>query len=291
MSIFEEVTNRILKQLEAGKIPWRKTWTSGLPKSLTTGQEYRGVNILVLGCTEFTSRYWVTYRQTMKLGGHVRQGEKATPVIYWKWRTPEELNQLAQKTGRENLARCVPFVSCVFNLEQVEGITVPADEIQHQPHRRLEVAELMLEVMPDKPKVLHTLTAQPAYAPSLDRITMPHLTQFKNGDEYYATFFHELVHATGHPRRLNRFAEAEGDKVEKYSFEELVAEFGAAFLCAFAGIKNPECEAMQASYIEGWSQVFRKDIRILLRAASAAQHAAYFIRGRETAVEARAVAA
>jgi antirestriction protein ArdC len=90
--------------MEAGKIPWRKTWTNGLPKSLTTGQEYRGVNILVLGSTEYTSRYWATYLQATKLGGHVRKGEKATPVIYWKWRTPEELAKLAQKTGKENLA-------------------------------------------------------------------------------------------------------------------------------------------------------------------------------------------
>ena len=109
---------------------------------------------------------------------------------------------------------------------------------------------------------------------------MPHLSQFESGDHYYYVRFHETCHASGHPRRLNRFAETGGDQTEKYSFEELVAEFGAAFLCAFAGIKNPETEALQASYIEGWSQVFRKDSRILLRAASAAQHAAYYIRGR-----------
>ncbi len=291
MSIYEIVTTRILEQLGNGKIPWRKTWTTGLPKSLGSGEEYRGVNILVLGSTEFTSRYWVTYLQAQKLGGQIREGERATPVIYWKWRTPEELEKLAQKTGRQNLAPCVPFVSAVFNLDQSDGIEAPADDLKPEPKRRLEVAELMLQVLADKPKILHTLTSEPAYAPGPDRITMPHLSQFESADEYYSTFFHELVHATGHPRRLNRFAETQGEKIERYSFEELVAEFGSAFLCAFAGIKNPQSEALQASYIAGWSEVFRKDNRILLRAASAAQHAAYYIRGRETAAQAVAVAA
>ena len=113
--------------------------------------------------------------------------------------------------------------------------------------------------------------------------SLPHLSQFESADEYYAVLFHELAHnATGAPRRLNRFAEAEGDRVEKYSFEELVAEFGAAFLCGFAGIQNPDTEAMQASYIEGWARVFRQDSRILIRAASAAQRAADYIRGKVT---------
>jgi antirestriction protein ArdC len=95
MSIYEIVTHRMLQQLEAGKIPWRKTWTTGLPKSLGSGEEYRGINILVLGSTEYTSRYWVTYLQAQKLGGQIREGERATPVIYWKWRTPEEMEKLA----------------------------------------------------------------------------------------------------------------------------------------------------------------------------------------------------
>ena len=289
MTFYEDVTTRILKQLEAGKVPWRKSWSSGLPKSLTTGSEYRGINILVLGCSEFTSRYWVTYRQAFKLGGHVRKGEKATPVVYWKWRTPEELKKLAAETP--NPAPCVPFVSSVFNLDQVENIAAPVDEVAQHPNHRLEVAELMLDVMPDKPKILHSVAGQPAYAPMLDRITMPHLSQFKSADHYYSVLYHELTHSVGHPRRLNRFAEAEGDKVEKYSFEELVAEFGAAFLCAFTGIKNVETEALTASYIAGWSAVFQKDTRILMRAASAAQHAADYVRGKFVKVESEAVAA
>ena len=97
-------------------------------------------------------------------------------------------------------------------------------------------------------------------------------------------------HSTGAPRRLNRFAEAEGDRVEKYSFEELVAEFGAAFLCGFAGIENRHTEELQASYIEGWARVFQQDSRVLVRAASAAQRAADYIRGKIPAAEQRPAA-
>ena len=103
----------------------------------------------------------------------------------------------------------------MFNFEQVEGVTRPADDLPPKPEDRLQVAELMLEVMPDKPEIAHTLTAQPAYSPSLDRITMPHLSQFESADKYFSTLYHELVHSSGASRRLNRFAEAEGDRVEK----------------------------------------------------------------------------
>ena len=225
------------------------------------------------------------FREAQRRGGHVRQGERATPVVYWKWRTPEELAQRAEHTGKEDVAPCTPFVSAVFNFEQVEGVARPADDLPPRPEDRLTVAEQMFDVMPDKPEIVHTVTSQPAYSPSLDRITLPHLSQFESADEYFSTLYHELTHASGHARRLNRFAEAEGDRVEKYSFEELVAEFGAAFLCGFAGIQNRGTEELQASYIQGWARVFQQDSRVLVRAASAAQRAADYIRGKVPAEE------
>ena len=163
MNIYETVTNRILAQLAAGQIPWRRTWKAGLPKSLTSGHEYRGVNLLMLGTAEYSSRYWLTFRQTQRLGGNVRKGEHATPVVYWKWRTPEELAKLAATSGRENLAPCVPFTSSVFNLDQVDGVSRPEDDVPNQANRRLEIAEQMLEVMPDKPEILHSATGSPCY--------------------------------------------------------------------------------------------------------------------------------
>jgi antirestriction protein ArdC len=280
MSIYETVTARILSQLDAGVVPWRKTWTTGLPKSLTTGKEYRGANILILGMASFSSRYWVTYREAQRLGGHVRRGERASPVVFWKWRTPQELARLREKSGREDLAPCVPFTAAVFNFDQVEGITRPEDDVPNRRNDRFEVADKMLDVMPDQPEIVHVATREPSYSPRFDRVTLPHLSQFESAAEYYATLFHELVHATGAEKRLNRFSQVEGDRFERYSFEELVAEFGAAFLGAFAGIESPGTEALQASYIQGWSKALRKDQRLVVRAASAAQRATDYIRGK-----------
>lgn len=280
-SIYETVTNRILSQLETGQIPWRKTWTTGLPKSLTTGKEYRGINILSLGLAAHSSRYWVTYRQAIHLGGHVRKGEKATPVVYWKRRTEMDLKKLRAKTGKESFAPFFPFVSAVFNLDQVEGIARPEDDVRQLPHRPMEIADMVFDVMPDKPQIEHSATHQPAYMPSLDVVQLPHLSQFDSGDAYYATLFHELVHSTGHAKRLNRFEQAQGDRIEQYSFEELIAEFGAAFLCGFAGIQNPETDALQVGYIQGWMKALRNDSRLAVRAASAAQAAADYIRGKK----------
>ncbi|HOC00008.1 MAG TPA: zincin-like metallopeptidase domain-containing protein [Verrucomicrobiota bacterium] len=280
MNVYQTVTDRILKALDAGVIPWRKTWTTGLPKSLTSGREYRGVNVLVLGTTAFTSRYWVTYREAQRLGGHVRKGERATPVIYWKWRTAEELAKRREATGQDNPAPCVPFAYAVFNLDQVEGVGRPGDDVPNRTNEHFDIAEQMLAVMPDKPEIVHQVTAQPAYSPRLDRITLPHLSQFESAAEYYATLWHELTHSTGAKRRLNRFEEVEGDRFERYSIEELVAEFGAAFLCALTGVANVSTDALQASYINGWAAALRKDVRLVLRAASAAQRAVDYIRGQ-----------
>ncbi len=151
MNIIQTITDRIIARLDAGVAPWRQTWQRGLPASLATGREYRGINILMLGTTDHTSRYWLTFREALRLGGHVRKGEKATPVVFWKWRTPEELRE-AKANGRP-LPRCVPFTSHVFNLDQVEGIGRPEEDVVHHPNRRLELADLLLEVIPDKPEI------------------------------------------------------------------------------------------------------------------------------------------
>lgn len=279
MDIYQTVTDRILAQLKSGTVPWRKTWNTGLPKSLTSGKEYRGINILILGTTMHTSKYWVTYREAIRHGGYVRKGERAAPVIYWKWRTPEEMQKQRAKTKRDDVAPCVPFVSAVFNLDQVEGVSRPEDDAPSNPAKGLESAAAVYDPMPDKPAIRHSSTFNPAYSRLTDDVLMPHQNQFENKAEYHATLFHELVHSTGHAKRLNRFKETDGEFEKRYSFEELVAEFGAAFLCGFAGIQNSGTEALQAGYIENWSEVFERDNRVLLRAASAAQKAVDYIRG------------
>lgn len=280
MNPYRIVTDRILKQLDAGVVPWRKTWTSGLPKSLTTGREYRGVNVLMLGTTDFRSRYWVTHRQAKTLGGHVRKGERSTPVIYWKWRSPDEIQRRRHATGKPELAPSSPIVSAVFNLDQVDGLERPEDDEPDRHHLPFEVAAWVLAAMPNQPLIEYSRFFQPAYSPSLDTVQLPHLYQFEDRHAYFHALWHQVAHSTGHPRRLNRFEASIKYGFEPHSFEELVAELAAAFLAAFTGIRIADGKAQNAVYITGWAKAIRNDPRLILSAASAAQGAADYVLGQ-----------
>ncbi|MCC6232915.1 MAG: DUF1738 domain-containing protein [Verrucomicrobiales bacterium] len=279
MSIYDLVTSRILARMEQGVVPWHKPWTTGLPKSLASGREYRGINLLLLSASEYSSGYWLTYREAQRLGGHVRRGERATTVVYWKWRTPEEREKLRAERGIADPAPCVPFSSAVFNLDQVEGVPPPEDAPITVEANRLAPAEQLIGAIPQPPEIRHCITQDPAYLPGEDRIVLPHLSQFSSADEYYATLFHELMHATGHPQRLNRFSSSEVLSRRDYSFEELVAELGAAFLGAIVRLENQHVEELQTGYLAGWMKAFREDSQVLLRAASAAQRGVDYLRG------------
>ncbi len=162
----------------------------------------------------------------------------------------------------------------------MEGIPRPSDDVGNPSIQRLDVADKVLEIMPNKPAVIHGANFQPAYIAHLDQIELPHLSQFESAAEYYAALFHELVHATGHRKRLHRFDDYDGKQAASYAFEELVAEFGAAFLCAFGGIDNPGTDALQSSYIDGWAKALQNDHRMVVRAAASAQRAADYVRGK-----------
>ena len=279
MSIAEIVTARVLDQIGAGQVPWRKPWKAGLPRNLGTRREFRAVNLLLLGGADFTSRYWLTSRQAQQLGGQVRQGERAAPVVCWKRHTPDAPRGRDEQPAPGEPAPGVPCIWAVFNLDQVEGVPAPADD---QPRRadRFQVAEQMLEVMPDQPEIVHLQTRQPGYSPRRDRLTLPHLSQFQSADEYYSLLFRGLVLCTGAGHRLNRFGGMAGECSPPYSFEALVAELGTAFLCGFTGMA-PGCpRLLPPDDLENWAQVLRRDGQILLRAAAAAQRAADYIRGK-----------
>src|SRR5690349_7985862 len=100
MNLYQMITDRVLQSLKIGVVPWRKTWASGLPKSLVTGREYRGINIVALALSPYSSRYWLTFRETTRLGGCIRKGEKGTKIVFWHWRDEEEVRSLKDKTGK-----------------------------------------------------------------------------------------------------------------------------------------------------------------------------------------------
>jgi len=153
-------------------------------------------------------------------------------------RSLEELAELQHRSNSKP-ASCVPFASAVFNLDQIEGIQRPEDDYPVDRHDRIEVAQNLLEVMPDKPSIVHSRVTEPQYCIQTDCITLPHLSQFESADEYFSTLFHDTIHSTAAEHRLNRSTKGE-DRMASYSLEELVAEFGACFLCGFSGIDNRE---------------------------------------------------
>ena len=290
MNVYELVTAKIVERLEQGVIPRQKCWTSGPAKSVTTGKEYRGLNSLLLKMGEYSSRYWVTFKQAQKAGGHIKKGEKATPVVYWHWRTPEEMAKLKAEGKTTAPAPCYPFIAWVFNLDQTEGLERPADDVPAAKNYPLEEAEKIVAGMPKPPEIRYGASLNPCYRAMLDVVEMPNMGQFEDGEHFYAALLHELCHSTGAKSRLDRFEKAEGDREERYGYEELVAELGAAFLSVTCGLDNSSRLDDASAYLAGWLKALRDDQKLLLHAAGAAQRAADFILGKEREEEGRAAA-
>lgn len=285
--VYSIITDRVIALMEQGTIPWRKPWrggAAGIPQNAVSQKPYRGVNIFMLAVTSemmgFQSRYWLTYKQAQQLGGNVRQGEKSTPVIFWKWLDVEDTDDAGQKQARE-----IPMLRyySVFNADQCEGLSIPAeaqntgDTLDFEP---IGACENILDHMPNKPEIVHSPQARAYYRPSADQVHIPPKHTFISEQEYYSTLFHELVHSTGHESRLNRRKDAKNAAFgsNDYSKEELVAEMGAAFLCGYAEIETATIEN-SAAYIRGWLSQLRSDKRLVVTAAAQAQKAADYILG------------
>ena len=271
VSVYEVVRERIISSLEAGTVPWRQTWQSLSPMNIATGKPYRGINRLLLS----GHTWWGTYNQIRRAGGHVRRGEKASGmVVFWSCFDTEKVTNENGERVTMALHRDRPLVRYykVFNLSQCEGIEVEqAGEVQPI----ITCEDLIAR---NQPKVD---LGEPAYFPSIDRITMPALERFSSPETYYAAFFHELAHWTGHASRLNRPGTTEPIRFgsERYSREELTAEMGAAFLCALTGTDVPVAEN-QVAYIVGWlRQIQDGSAADVIRAAADAQRAADFLTG------------
>jgi antirestriction protein ArdC len=279
MNVYEIITNKIIEQLEKGTVPWQRPWKTGLPKNLVTKHEYRGVNVLVLGIQTYSCPYWATFKQIKEKGGTVKKGASGTPVIYWSWINKTQQND----DDRTEDGKEIPLLKyyTVFNIEQTEGIEIQNEEPSYNglPDERCET---IIAMMPDKP-MIKSCGHRAFYRPPSDEIQIPAKNAFGSAEQYYATLFHELVHSTGHERRLNRpgITEKAMFGSEKYSKEELVAEIGAAFLCGSAGIENKTIEN-SAAYIANWLEALKNDRRLVVLAAANAQKAVDYIRNEQT---------
>jgi len=276
MNVYEVVNNRILDLLEAGTVPWRKPWNaqSGYPKNLVSNKEYKGVNVFLLACQEYSSPYWVTFKQCVDRGGIIKQGEKGSPVIFWKWLDNPE---------SDNPKDRIPMLRFykVFNSEQCEGIATPVLPVTTTLFTPVEKAELIFLGMPNSPEIKHGGN-RAYYSPNLDYIQLPNQQTFSSAEEYHNTVFHECVHATGHSKRLARKSILEPSYFgsHEYSKEELVAEMGAAFLCGHCDIVNTTIEN-SAAYIKGWLRALKNDKTLLVHAAAQAQKAADYILNKQ----------
>jgi antirestriction protein ArdC len=289
--IYAEVTGRVLTSLEDGVVPWRRPWRVDRHAdsdrythvNLASRKPYRGVNTLLLDLTAatagYTSPYWVTFRQAITLGGAVRRGEQSTMIVFWK-----QLVIQAEEDGAEKPRR-IPLLRHynVFNIEQCDELT---ERIPPLPERAsfepIEAARSLLAKMPDPPRVIHG-GSHAYYRPALDTVGLPQPESFETREAYYAVSFHEHVHSTGHRRRLARKEVMEIGEFAGlgYSREELVAEMGAAFMCAIADIDVPALQTNTAAYIASWMSKLRDDPKLLISAAGQAQRASDFILGAQ----------
>jgi antirestriction protein ArdC len=296
LSLYDEVTRRIVSELEEGRLPWVQPWgradtaSPGLPRNALTARNYSGVNVLILWgaviANGWPSQSWLTYRQAREAGGHVIKGEHGTSVVYADRFTPEAEKQRARETGED--ARSVPFLKrfTVFNIAQCEGLR-PGLAGDPAPLPEREIVPVAEEVIAASGVDFRVGGPRAFYSPAHDYVQVPPQAAFFEQINFYRTALHELCHATGHASRLARKLTGPfGSK--DYAREELVAEMGSAFLCAALGIVPT---VRHSDYIGSWLEVLRDDNRAIFRAASQASKAADWLLARRAAAqEARAAA-
>lgn len=280
LDIYQAVTDRIIELLEQGTVAWRQPIVGAesgqSPTNLESKRLYRGINVFLLAVTAWVegygSPYWLTFRQAAARGGHVKKGEKSTLVVFWK--------QYATKDRESGEPVNIPVLRHyrVFNTEQCEGIEVPeVSDPDPEPFVPMEEAARIVDGYQNGPRIEHT-GSRAFYRPSIDTVRIAEPGRFVDPESYYVTLFHELAHSTGHTSRLDRGFTTDPKPFGSpdYSKEELVAEMGAAFLAAAAGI-SPGTIEQSAAYIDGWKRALGGDKKLVVHAAGAGQRAAEWV--------------
>ncbi len=301
-SLYDEVTARIVAELEAGRVPWVQPWDAaafapGLPRNADSERSSSGINILILwseaAARGFAAQRWLTFRQARAAGGAVRRGEKGTAIFYAARFTPkggggDDGAGAPQAPGALDAAnggtiggdagggdaRAIPFLKrfTVFNVDQCEGLP-PRCLLTDAPLPSRETIPVAEALIAASGADFRIGGHEAYYSPSHDFVAVPPQQAFRSQIDYYRTALHELGHWTGHPSRLDRdqsgpFAGA------AYGREELCAELASAFLCGALGI---EPTVRHADYIGAWLAILRADTRAIFKAASLASKAADYL--------------
>jgi len=289
-ALYQDVTDRIVHELEQGRVPWVQPWNAagcalGMPRSAATRRAYSGVNVLILWDAVIRRGYvtqeWLTFRQALSLGGHVNKGERGTTICYADRFIPKAERERAATDGDEPSA--VPFLKrfTVFNIEQCEGLpphvatapAVPAADDRFPAAQALIIAT---------GAVIREAGGEAYYHRSEDFIRLPPRTSFISPEDYYCTALHELGHWSAHASRLNRDLQHRFGS-SAYAREELIAELTSAFLCAHLGITP---QVRHADYLANWLNLLKDDPRAIFHAASQASKASDFLLAFQTAGEA-----
>lgn len=274
--IYTAVTNSIIAALEQGVPPWIRPWRSGagVPSNMVTGKPYRGINVIMLNvaalCGKYTDSRWLTFKQANEIGARIRKGEHGTQIVFYQLRKKKD--GTSSEADAETAKRGIPIMKCftVFNASQLESLPEHFVQLSGQAWEPIECAEQLLN---QSGAVIRHGGQRAYYLPTDDTIQLPPVALFSQSDDYYSTALHELCHWTGHQSRLNRVQGRVNGK-ESYAFEELVAEIGAAFLCAHCGLP---ARLEHASYIDSWLDALRRDKRLIFVASSGAQKAVDFV--------------
>ena len=281
--IYQEITGKIVAQLESGIRPWLKPWNAEHAAGRITrplrhnGERYNGINILMLWAAAeeqgFESPYWLTFKQAQSLGGHVRKGEKGSPVVY-----ASTFDKTDTDSDGDEVARKIPFLKqyTVFAADQCEGLPAHYYELKQPPSESIERLETADAFFNASGAEIREGGAKAYYAIGSDHIQMPKLECFRDAQSHAATLAHELCHWTRHPTRLDRDLGRKKWGDEGYAMEELVAELGSAFLCADLSI-TPEVMPNHASYLASWLKVLKEDKRAIFSAASLASKAVEYL--------------
>ncbi len=255
--LYQEITDRIIGQIEAGTIPWVQPWAGGpalsMPVNASTDNTYSGINVLLLWDALFTRGYdrnrWLTFKQALALGGNVRKGEHGTTVVYADRFTPKNGDGAEHTEGEDENSRTIPFLKryTVFNIAQCDGLpdelTMPLPRVS-QP-APIQSAEVLIAATGAR---VERGGDQAFYHIGSDTIRVPEQESFFEPINFYRTALHELTHWSGAKHRLNRdFSGRFGSAA--YAFEELVAEMGSAFLCASLAIVPT---VRHADYLGHW---------------------------------------
>ena len=275
--VYAIVTNKIIKMLDQGIIPWRKPWHGrGIPCNLLTMRPYRGINVMLLNMLGYKRNYFLSFNQVKALGGSVKKDEKSQIVVFWKYIEKKD----DKRDGDVSETKLKPMLRYyhVFNIEQCTGI--PERLIPPLPECHndiITICDEVIAVMPNKPDIRH-LENEAYYHPIDDYVNMPDLEYFAQSEAYYATLFHELIHSTGHESRLDRkgITEPTNYGSELYSTEELIAELGACFLQSYTGAIYDNL-INSAAYISGWLKKLKDDRRCIVYASNCAQKACDYI--------------